>query len=186
MAATATNFDKIKKFQCPSDKELPGDYFGQWNLIKRSFLAWALDDQSKNARFVFVGCSCLDVWPGAMAVSSPWQILSLPQLTGSLVRPLIGQFSTRGPLIGWCRPHLMSLLLAIGHTGTTITTCHQLSAYWNVENMRSIWVYTGEGENLRWNKSISIFSFSIIHKIRRLGKKCNETLGWRFLFKQRD
>ena len=56
MAATATNFDEIQKFQSPSDRELPGDYFGQWNLFKRSFLAWAMDDQSKNARFVFVGC----------------------------------------------------------------------------------------------------------------------------------
>ena len=113
-------------------------------------------------------CSCLDVWPGAMAVSSPWQILSLPQLSGSLVRPMIGQLSTRGPLIGWCRPHLMSLLLAIGHTGTTITTCHQLSAYCNVENMRSIcmglyrwrWDFVVKP---RWNKSL----FSLFHKIRR-------------------
>ena len=80
-------------------------------------------------------CSCLDVWPRAMAVSSPWQILSLQELSGSLARLLIGQLSTRGPLIGWCRPHLMSLLLAIGHTGTIITSCHQLSAYWNVEHI---------------------------------------------------
>ena len=62
MVATATNFYEIKKFQCPSDRELPGDYFGQWNLFKSSFLAWAMDDQSKNARFVFVGCS--SPWPG--------------------------------------------------------------------------------------------------------------------------
>ena len=27
MDAMATNFDEIKKFQCPSDRELPGDYF---------------------------------------------------------------------------------------------------------------------------------------------------------------
>ena len=46
MAATATNFDEIKIFQCPSDRELPGDYFGQWNLFKSSFLAWSMDDQS--------------------------------------------------------------------------------------------------------------------------------------------
>ena len=52
MAATATNFDEIKKFQCPSDRELPGDYF----------LAWAMDNQSKNARFVFVGCKMPVHW----------------------------------------------------------------------------------------------------------------------------
>ena len=46
----ATNFDEIKNFQCSSDRELPGDYFG-------SFLAWVTDDQSKNARFVGATCT---------------------------------------------------------------------------------------------------------------------------------
>ena len=52
MAATATNIDEIKKFQCPSDKELPGDYFGQGS----SFPAWVRDNQSIYARFADVAC----------------------------------------------------------------------------------------------------------------------------------
>ena len=50
MAATATNLDEIKKFQCPSDRELPGDYFGQWNLCQSLFLAWDTEDQSKKRK----------------------------------------------------------------------------------------------------------------------------------------
>ena len=34
MAAMGTNFDEIKKILCPSDGELPGDYFGNWNFLK--------------------------------------------------------------------------------------------------------------------------------------------------------
>ena len=57
MAATATNFDEIKNFQCPSDREMPGDYFGQWYLCKSLFLAWVTDNQSKNAWFVGATCT---------------------------------------------------------------------------------------------------------------------------------
>ena len=46
MAATGPIFDEIQKFLRPSDRELPGDYFGLWNFWKRSFLAWVTDDQS--------------------------------------------------------------------------------------------------------------------------------------------
>ena len=45
-AATGTNFDKIKKFWRPSDRDLPGDYFGLCNFWKWSFLAWVTDNQS--------------------------------------------------------------------------------------------------------------------------------------------
>ena len=39
------NFWRNPKFLRPSDRELPGDYFGLWNFLKRSFLAWVIDDQ---------------------------------------------------------------------------------------------------------------------------------------------
>ena len=45
-AATGPIFDEIKKFLHPSDRELPGDYFGLWNFWKRSILAWFTDNQS--------------------------------------------------------------------------------------------------------------------------------------------
>ena len=46
MAATGTVFDKINKILCPSDREIPGDYFGHWNFGKRLYLARVTDNQS--------------------------------------------------------------------------------------------------------------------------------------------
>ena len=51
-----SKFYKIRKCQCSSGRELPGDFLGNGNLCKSSFLAWVTDNQSKNARFVNAPC----------------------------------------------------------------------------------------------------------------------------------
>ena len=66
---------------------------------------------------------------------------------GSLTRPLIGQFVIRSPLIGWCWPHLcQGIVITFGHRSHRrnhyIVSSAQLSACWNVEYIRSIWVCT--------------------------------------------
>lgn len=64
---------------------------------------------------------------------------------GSLTRLLIGQLDKWSLLIGGCGPHLWGcIVITFGHRSHrqnhyNVSSSAQLSAYWNVEFMRSIW-----------------------------------------------
>ena len=66
---------------------------------------------------------------------------------GSLTRPLIGHLTKQSPLIGWCWPHLcQGIVITFGHRSHRrnhyIVSSAQLSARWNAEYIRSMWVCT--------------------------------------------